>query len=211
MKHEISFLSSAHPRLLPRSGPHQTCSSGPHAARSDGAPVCSCLPEPSHKQAESGPDKPELAQIWAALHFYFSGLDPASSGLFSSLLAETWDQVCSDLANRSEWPGCHHSPRCVGRINASYTILIKPPQPAVRNSYKQHFNVSSVSDSREDTEARLHHVEYLRNFSTCRHETLERLWSRRRRLLTLVTPWFFMCSRQKIKVNNFLKLQRLVD
>lgn len=81
MKHEISFLSSAQPRLLPRSGPHQTCSSGPHAARSDGAPVCSCLPEPSHKQAESGPDKPELAQIWAALHFYFSGLDPASSGL----------------------------------------------------------------------------------------------------------------------------------
>lgn len=106
------------------------------------APVC-------QNRATSRPDKPELAQIWAALHFYFSGLDPASSGLFGSLLADTWDQVCSDLANRSEWPGCHHSPRCVGRINASYTILIKPPQPAVKNSYKQHFNVSSVSDSRE--------------------------------------------------------------
>lgn len=102
-------------------------------------------------QAGREPNKPELAQIWAALHFYFSGLDPASSGLFGSLLADTWHQVCSDLANSSESPRCHRSPRCVGRINASYTILIKPPQPAVKNSYKQHFNFSSLSDSRVDS------------------------------------------------------------
>lgn len=210
MKHEISFLSSAQPRLLPRSGPHQTCSSGPHAARSDGAPVCSCLPEPSHKQAESGPDKPELAQIWAALHFYFSGLDPASSGLSvhswptpETKSAQIWQTEVSGpgaITPRGVWAA---SMRLI-----QFWLNLLSLQLKILTSNILMFHLWAT---RGNTEARLHHVEYLRNFSTCRHETLERLWSRRRRLLTSVTPWFFMCSRQKIKVNNFLKLQRLVD
>lgn len=206
MKHELSFLSSAQPRLLPRSGPHQTHMQHRVMALQF-APVC-------QNWATSRPSAGQINQNW-----------PRSGPHFISI-SVVWIRPVLVYSVRS-WPTPETKSAQIWQTELSGPGAITPRGVWAASTRLIQFwlNLLSLQSKILTSNILMFHLWATRgktlrrgcitwNTSGTSQRVAVKRWTDfdpEHDVCWLQWRWFFMCSRQKVKVNNFLTLQWLVD